>query len=365
MSTNNLTLKSISEEWIEKNPIQDILNLQFGQCHISVHSNSSELIQKLRYYYKDFIRFDASLPNISVTTLNMDEPPELGIEYTLKQPDPGKTKLKEEFHNLVDGRIVRKRLTGMLFLFGNGFNLALGPCVTNDNQVINFINNRFIEWVLHQNALLGHAAAVELNGRGLALAGFSGAGKSSLALQLMNLGVRFISNDRIMIKKAKENKLDMFGVAKLPRVNPGTVLNNKMLQSVIPEAKQNEFALLPNDELWDLEYKYDVFIDQCFGENKFLLAAPMDGLVILNWTRDESPMEIKVVNLNERRDLLPAFMKSVGLFFEGTPEKHGLDFSESAYTDYLQRCTVIEITGGVDFKKGADCCYRFLETGAI
>ena len=66
----------------------------------------------------------------------------------MKTPDPGKTKIKEEYVDLDDGRIVRKRLTGMLFVFGGGQNVAVGPCGANLNQVINFINNRYIEWLL-------------------------------------------------------------------------------------------------------------------------------------------------------------------------------------------------------------------------
>ena len=64
---------------------------------------------------------------------------------------------------------------------------AVGPCLANDNQIVNFINNRLIEVRLRAGDLLFHAAGVARNGRGLALAGFSGAGKSTLALAIMRL----------------------------------------------------------------------------------------------------------------------------------------------------------------------------------
>jgi HprK-related kinase B len=67
---------------------------------------------------------------------------ELSVTDTIKQPDPGKFKIKEEYVELADGRVVRKRLTGMVFVFGNGENVAVGSCLDNLNQVVNFINNQ-------------------------------------------------------------------------------------------------------------------------------------------------------------------------------------------------------------------------------
>ena len=102
--------------------------------------------------------------------------------------------------------------------------------------------------------------------------GFSGTGKSTLALHIMRSGTDFISNDRVMVEKAFQQHT-MYGVAKMPRINPGTVLNNDSLQSVIPEQERLEFEALPPDELWDLEHKYDAFIDHCFGRRKFTLGS--------------------------------------------------------------------------------------------
>jgi HprK-related kinase B len=125
---------------------------------------------------------------------------DLSLAYAIKQPDPGKTKIKEEYFELADGRVVRKRLTGMVFIFGEGENVAVGPCLENINQVVNFVNSRYIEWMLCKGCILGHAAGVILNGNKLAVAGFSGAGKSTLVLHLMNEGGTFVSNDRLMIE---------------------------------------------------------------------------------------------------------------------------------------------------------------------
>jgi len=65
---------------------------------------------------------------------------------------------------------------------------------------------------------------------------------------------------------------------------------------------------------------------------------------------------IQQVDLKERRDLLPAFMKSTGLFF--TPYDKCLmpEPTEENYIAHLSLCKVWEITGGIDFEKAAKAC---------
>ncbi|HEO64957.1 MAG TPA: HprK-related kinase B, partial [Spirochaetes bacterium] len=350
MTESTFSIDKLIEPILEKHPAKSCLNLIFGDCSIQVLSNSSLLIDKLSFYYKGFAGSNGKA-DIIVTAIEA-EFPNFSLPFIVKKPDPGKSKIKEEYIDFPDRRLVRKRLTEMYFIFGGEENLAIGPCVENDNQVINFINNRYIQWYLHQEYLLGHASAVEWNGRGLAIAGFSGMGKSSLALQLMNRGLTLVSNDRLMIN-TREGKLKMYGVPKLPRVNPGTVLNNPQLTSVIPEKEKKQFIDLPSDELWDLEYKYDVFIDECFGPKKFILSAPMDALIILNWKRKDIATTVRQVDLQERRDLLSAFIKAPGLFFELPSHGNELNFSEESYIDQLKHCSVFEIKGGVNFEKAA------------
>ncbi len=318
-------------------------------------SNRS-LLDKLTKYFKPFVKAH-SKTDILITVHQARV--EFDTSYTVKKPDPGKTKIKEEYVDLPDGRIVRKRLTGMHFIFDGKNNLALGPCQENDNQVVNFINNRFIEWKLKQGCLLGHAAGVIHRGQGLALAGFSGMGKSTLALHLMSRGASFVSNDRLLIER-KNNSCRMSGVAKLPRVNPGTVLHNNDLSSVISAAERQRFARLSVDELWALEHKFDANIEKCFGPDRFVLSAIKGGLVILNWQRNQEPVFANRVNLNERPDLLAAFMKGTGLFY--LPKNDGPNnFPATRYLEILQDVTVIELCGGIDFDRGADICMDFLE----
>jgi HprK-related kinase B len=345
-------------------PTPHALGLQFEDCRLRVNVSSAALQEGLRAYFGPFVT-DASPSEAHIRiTVHQGPAPAFAERLTVKQPDPGKTKIKEEYLDLTDGRIVRKRLTGMVFYFSGEDHLAVGPCQENLNQVVNFINNRFIWWRLCQGALLGHAAAVTKNGRGLAMAGFSGAGKSTLSLHVMAGEATFVSNDRLMITPNGDG-LMMSGVAKLPRINPGTILNNPKLTTLLTEAEKAEFGALSREALWNLEHKFDVPIDTCFGKNRFVLSAEMTGLVILNWRHDDTPTQVAVVDPTKRGDLLPAFMKATGLFFLPQADCRMPEPNIANYTEMLSRCTLIEISGGVDFDLAARTCLRFLETGAV
>ncbi len=342
--------RELIEDIRRRQPPVCTLLLRFDGCVIEVRLSDPELQRILARYFSPFV-VAGQHPDMVITVHESSET--FPLPYRIKQPDPGKTKIKEEYFDFADGRVVRKRLTGMHFFFGGDQHLAIGPCRANSNQVVNFINNRFIQWKLQQGWLLGHAAGVCMHGRGLALAGFSGMGKSTLALHIMSRGATFVSNDRLLVTATAQD-CRMAGVAKLPRVNPGTVLNNPDLAPVIPAGQRSAFADLPAAALWDLEHKFDVDIEQCFGPDRFVLEAGMHSLVILNWRRSQEPFHMARVDIRRRRDLLAAFTKETGLFY--LPAGGSSGFTEDQYLDILARIRVFELWGGVDFQGAADAC---------
>ncbi|MCJ2164398.1 MULTISPECIES: HprK-related kinase B [unclassified Pseudodesulfovibrio] len=362
MKLTGTTRKELAAEIKEAAPATRELLLHFGGCIIQANSSSDELHAALAGYFKEFVT-EQGIPEI-VISAHETPSPEMRLDFNVKQPDSGKTRIKEEWADLPDGRVVRKRLTGMHFLFGQGENVAVGPCLDNSNQVINFINNRFIEWKLNRGGFLGHAAGVIHNGRGISLAGFSGAGKSTLALHLMSKGTTFVSNDRIMVEENGDG-LTMYGVAKQPRINPGTALHNPDLNGIVEPDLRDEFLDMPSDKLWQLEHKYDALIDECYGPGKFELRSPMNALVILNWTRSGGPMRTAMVDPMKRKDLLPAFMKSTGLFYLPENQDRQCDPDMDAYAKLLQKTDLVEISGGVDFEQASDICLKYMETGEL
>lgn len=330
-------------------PSDHALSVDFGNTVIKVHTTGEALAEKLRHYFREFLT-DTDNADIEIYAADSDAP-SFDLPFQDREPEPGKKKIKEEFFDFDSARIIRKKKTGMLFYISQEHNLAMGPALENDNQVINFVNNRFIERMSSRGSLIFHAAAVTLNNSGYAMAGFSGMGKSTLALHIMSRGIDFISNDRLLVRE-EDGAIIMRGVAKYPRINPGTILNNRDLESLLSDEEKAELNELPLEELWELEQKYDLFIDEVYGEDKFHLSGTMKGLIILNWNREEKDTSIQQIDITSRRDLFPAFMKTPGLFYApGTPVT---DQSEGAYEKVLKNIEVWEITGGIDFEKAAD-----------
>ncbi|MBI5524090.1 MAG: HprK-related kinase B [Desulfarculus sp.] len=359
MNTAYPSLEALASAYLAGRRLEHGLSLRFGQCRLRLDSNSLALVHTLREYFRGFQVPDEKADIVVQALEGHAASPDLPL--LAKEPDPGKPRVKEEYRDLPGGRLVRKRLTGMVFLFGGAINLALGPCLRNDNQVVNFINSRYIQWLLERGHLLCHAAAVGNAQGGLALAGFSGMGKSTLALHLMSRGLDFVSNDRLLIKPS-ENGLAMHGVAKLPRINPGTALTNPDLHAVLPHEDRELYQGLAPANLWTLERKYDVFLDRCFGHGRFKITSGLRALVILNWRGQEGGCRLAQVDLERRPDLLGAVMKSPGLFYL-PPTGRLADVSPQTYLKALASRPTFELTGSPDFTSATEACLELLSHG--
>ncbi len=331
--------------------IDDVLWLTLGECTIRCESNNAALLTTLTKYFAPFIGHDKKA-DIHVQLIEKEP---LLPNFTFQDwvREPGKTGRKDSFVDLPDGRLLRKVRTGMIFLQSTDALIASGPCLLNDNQVINFINAQYMNWLQQRNWLICHAAAASVNHQGVAICGFSGGGKSTLMLRLLDdPNVQFVSNDRLFLQ-IKNQQVLAAGVAKLPRINPGTALNNPRLASLIPASQHAALNNLPKQELWELEDKYDVIIDDLYGKGRIQLQTPLSSLLILNWDRhSNAPTQIRPVDITQRTDLLPAVMKSPGPFFHdqngrflAAPELP----SEQRYIDLLSQVNVFEASGGIDF----------------
>ncbi|MBK9127160.1 MAG: HprK-related kinase B [Phycisphaerales bacterium] len=348
---------SWAERLLAAHPPREALALTVAGHTIEVRTNAPPLLDLLRDYFRDFPAATTS-PDVEVVALECP-PPAYEFDFTPYPPGPGKTRIKDEYADFPDGRVVRKRLTQMSFFFGGRHNLAVGPCLANSNQVVNFVNNRFIQWHLDRDWLLCHAAGVASSGRGLLLAGLPGRGKSTLALHLLSRGLDFVSNDRLLIKRAGDG-VAMRGVAKLPRVNPGTILNNPQLLAMLGEEQRRRYLALEADALWNLEEKYDADVSRCFGPGRFPAQADLSAVVILAWERGAGGTRFGRVDLATREDLLAALIKPPGAHYYVPPGRSAPDLSVQAYLTCLAGCPVYAVEGGLDFALASAECERLV-----
>lgn len=331
-------------------------------CGIRLSTNSQPLHDLLIDWYRDHLRDSLPKVDVEVALLEADEP-SVNVPLQAYPPSFGKTRIKDEYCDFPDGRLLRKRLTGMQFLFGAGCDVAVGPCLANSNQAINFVNNRYTQWHLDRGYLLCHAAGVARHGWGVVMAGMPGSGKSTLALHAMDRDLDFVSNDRLMMKRTGGG-LSMLGVPKLPRVNPGTILNNPRLLPLLSAEQRARFEALAPAALWQLEYKFDVDVNRLYGPRRMRLSANMAGAIILSWRRGGGAMQRRQVDLHERPELLAALMKETGVHYFRHGAAAGLDFSPVAYLAMLQDCPVLELSGGVDFPAAVEACVDLIGAGS-
>ena len=312
---------------------EDDLYLGLGECILRIRSNSPALINELTGYFSH-VAIKATTETIEVIAIERDAP-QVDLEFTDWKREPGKTGRKDAYADLNDGRLVHKVRTGMLFLQSEKYRVAAGACLQYNNQIINFINSQYMDWLQHRGWLICHASGLVYDGQCLGIAGFSGGGKSTLMLHMLDDDkVAYLTNDRLFVH-AESGQTLAFGIPKLPRINPGTIVHNPKLHSLISEKQREAFLQMPPEELWHLEDKYDVHIDQIYGTDKIIPRATISNFLILNWRRDsDDETSVEQVDLNSRRDLLGALMKSPGPFYQrpdGSFQQDMAGFDEDAY----------------------------------
>jgi len=340
--------------------LNDSLDLDLGGYTMRIRSNHLPLLERLTEYFAH-LAHTAANPDIEILAIERDVV-DTGLDFIDWAREPGKTGRKDAYFDIPGARVVYKVRTGMVFLQSKTTLIAAGPCVQNDNQVINFINSQYMNWLQNHGWLICHASALVYQGQGFGIAGFSGGGKSTLMLHLLGQsGMSYLTNDRLFINSTADGVLAR-GIPKLPRVNPGTIVHDPNLFSLISSKDREALLALPVEELWDLEDKYDVYVDKVYGPNRIVNEAPLSAFLLLNWQRgSDAPLAIDRVNLYDRQDLLGTVMKSPGPFYQypdGAFYQDDEPFNEQAYLDALKDVDIYEVSGGINFHQLSE---RWLE----
>lgn len=329
----------------------DPVCLSVGGYVIELRCTSASLLAELLRYFQHVITAPAD-PDMTVYALGPAELP-FTVTYRDWAREAGKTGRKDAISELDNGRMILKVRTGVQFLQAPGRAIAFGPTEDYPNQVINFINTQILNHFQRKGWVACHAAAVRTTTRGLAISGLSGGGKSTTMLRLMEVaGTQYVTNDRLLVRSS-ENGTKALGIPKLPRINPGTIVTNARLAGIIDEEREDELRTMEPDDLWHLEEKYDLFIEDIYGPGRISHDAYLTDFWVLNWSRDSNaPTNVTKIDLTDRPDLLAAIMKSPGPFFQTVDGSFWTDHAPldgDAYLTALQGIQAWEVTGQIDF----------------
>ncbi|SBS27572.1 hypothetical protein MAQ5080_00857 [Marinomonas aquimarina] len=328
----------------------------FADVGIQVFSNNAALLDELDRYYKSYLGHSEARHNIALYVVEHavvgDE-----LEWLEVPREAGKTGRKEGYLDAWPGaRWIKKFKTGLTLLQANEKPTVVGPCGQNLAQIVNFINNQCLNHYLSQGYELGHASAFVRDGKMTAIAAGSGGGKSTLMLRcLEDSGRDFITNDRLLFKRSGE-QVHGVGIAKLPRVNPGTLLNAERLKHILPESRQQALLALSTAELWSLEEKYDVQIEDEYGQGRVATEGQLANLVMLDWSLDSAvPTALLEVDLANEAPVIDGLRKRPGPFYQNQAGEFCSDLNELAslahYSQALAPVKVYRLTGRIDFDR--------------
>jgi len=337
------------------------LELCVAGVPIRILTNAEDLWASLRHYYRGYVS-SADTPPVAVVKLVQGEARPPG-EFADVEREPARP-VKEAVQELPGGRLVLKKLTGVVMGLWPGHAVAVGDLRRHLNQGINLVNACYAKAVLGRGHLLLHASGVSWNGRAAVLAGRPGAGKSTAALHLVEAGFRFLSNDRVLAKPLAGD-VEVLGYPKQPRVNPGTLLHHPRLNTLLKPEDRETLAALPPAELWALERKADVDLDAIYGPGTVELEGRMRVLALLKWRLDGPPFTVRRLDPAAALADVPLLYKDLGVFDLDRPAgAHATGRRRSDYAELFRRVVVVEASGRADFAALVTLVGDLLSAGA-
>lgn len=335
------------------------LSLTFKGLTLHVLADNPAIIECLKTYYAGLTANQANADQAQQQVFLLDQRVDTSTsEWTpVERAKTSALGLKEAYVDTPNGRWIHKVRTGMVLFQSVTSPLAIGDLNQHSSQVINFINNQFLNHHQRGGYLLGHASAFDINGSTTAIAASSGGGKSTLMLKALETAkARFLSNDRILFKP-ENGHIGVLGVAKHPRVNPGTLINSERLANLLPAEEHKRFSDMPKRQLWDIEQKYDVLIPAAYGEHKTALSGTLNHLILLDWALDTTaPTALSPVDITTTPEALDGLRKSPGPFFQHADGRFPAEQTPPAerYAQYLSGVEVLRLTGAIDFERAIE-----------
>jgi HprK-related kinase B len=253
-----------------------------------VRSNDRGVLEAMRHVYARYVGDGQEAPRYELWALDLDPSPWLPADRgRFDRYVTASGKRKDAFLDEGGVRTVVKATTGLAVVFDDRRYVVMGRMDEAANQLNNVINAVHILEMERRGYTVVHGAGLEAGGRGFALTGGAGTGKTTTLLKVVAAGGVFVSNDRLLVRRLDAgDDFEMRGVVKRPRVCAGTMHGDPRLREQLPKDARDRYGRMPFDELFGLEEKYDVDVEETYGPGRAKDRGRFRRLYCLMWTRD-------------------------------------------------------------------------------
>lgn len=325
----------------------DGLGLAMAGVALRFHTDTASLARRVSAYFAPLV---TRVVDPAAMIYAVQDAPRIDDSRLADVPPKLGRTVKESMYEGPDGRVVLKRRTGVTMLIRPTEFFIVGDLSRNVNQVVNLVGHVFAARFMELGYGMIHASAVSDGRRGIAFGASSGGGKSSMALAMVERGFSFVTNDRLFVR-AVGPEVQMLGLPKWPRVNPGTLLRLPSLRPLIEQQASRRAAGMSAEELWRLEHKHDVDLDRVFGPNT-LLTAPttLDELYLLRWSPRGRGFDVATLSPEERQAELIGLVKSIHPYGDAHLDRS----AEAVVREVARRIPVRVVRGIADIERLRD-----------
>jgi HprK-related kinase B len=319
-----------------------VLHLTLRDVPVTVRTDSPQLHDILSSYFAQFIAPASDDEGRLVCALQGQ--PDIDASRLRDLPRRGGKPPKESYYDTERGRVIVKKQTGMVIYSDGPTRIIVGDVLSHSNQVINAVEQVYMEEHIDRDFFLLHAAAVARSPQsGILIASPSGGGKSSAALAAVGAGLKFMSNDRVLVTVTQDGAR-LVGVPKKPRINPGTALALPQLRSLLAPEERDRYERMDPNELWDIESKLDVDVERVYGPGTLLLEAEMRLVFLLAWSPRSSDPVFTELGVDDAVVQMAQHLVSEGPYRPDVRPVPG----EQTIRAILRRTRCLKVTGGVN-----------------
>ena len=332
------------------------LPLQIHGLSLVLRGNDAGVVESMRRVYSHYVSDSPSDKIYEIWALELDPTPYVPADLSgFERFVVTSGKAKEQFRDDGDTRLVKKLSTGVWIVFDDRRYIIMGPVTEAFSQLNNIVNAIHMKEMRERGYVVLHAAGLELDGSGFALAGRAGAGKTTTLLKLVEAGGVFVSNDRLLVRR-DDGGFEMRGVAKWPRVCGGTMYGDPRLRRQLSPEVAARYGAMGFDELFAVEDKYDVDIAETYGPGQVADVTRLRRVYCLMWSRDGVGFAIDHVDGGSKAfwdEYGPSLSRDTGVFDRHQRTSRWSPEKQAVYEKALAGLDVYIITGKLDFDRAA------------